>query len=119
MIDSRYVKDKVTGETLSPSTLLARVLQITQEMLESANRGDWENVTDLEDDRRELLAQCFASPVPDDQSQIFSEGLAVMLNLNEELIHLLEFAKAEVAIKRTDQQHARKSVGCYLDIDDC
>ena len=42
-----------------------------------------------------------------------------MLNLNEELIHLLEFAKAEVAIKRTDQQHARKSVGCYLDIDDC
>jgi hypothetical protein len=88
-------------------------------MLESANLGDWQNVTDLEEDRRELLAQCFASPVPDDQSQVFSEGLAVMLNLNEELIDLLEFAKAEVAIKRTDQQYARKSVGCYLDIDDC
>ena len=37
--------------------------------------------------------------------------------MNEELISLLEVAKQNVAVKRTDQRHTKQSLGHYLDIE--
>ena len=90
---------------------------MTQEMLELARDEDWSKVADLEEERRKLLATCFAGSIPEAQSQLFSEALAAMLQMNEEMIGLLETAKANVAIKRTDQKHKKNSVSHYLDIE--
>ena len=96
---------------------LAEVLLITENMLSLAREDSWDAVTDLEEQRREVLAACFASPIPPSQSEIFSEALAAMLHMNEEMIGLLEAAKENVAIKRTDQSHKKRSLGHYLDIE--
>jgi hypothetical protein len=40
-----------------------------------------------------------------------------MLHMNEEMIGLLEAAKANVVIKRSDQTHTKRSLGHYLDIE--
>ena len=72
---------------------------MTQEMLELAHADLWDEVTSLERERQSLLSNCFAQPIPDAQSGLFSEALAAMLAINEEIIGLLEVAKQNVAIK--------------------
>ena len=105
------------SDTLGSASSLAKVLLMTENMLAHAREDSWEAVTDLEEHRREVLAACFASPIPPSQSEIFSEALAAMLHMNEEMIGLLEAAKENVAIKRTDQSHKKRSLGHYLDIE--
>ena len=97
--------------------VLADILLMTEDMLKHARNNHWEEVTRLEEQRRKALSVCFSSDMLVEQPQIFSEALAAMLHMNEELIALLENAKAEVAIKRTDQARTSKSLGHYLDID--
>jgi hypothetical protein len=97
--------------------VLASVVLLTEKMLCSAREDAWDAVTKYEEERRDALALCFAAPVPVDQSALFSEALAAMLHMNEELIGLLEAAKENVAIKRTDQGRAKRSLGHYLDIE--
>jgi hypothetical protein len=105
------------ASTNGPAAQLARVLVISNEMLLSAQRHEWDRVTEMEEQRRTALSACFAAPVLEEHSELFSEALAAMLHMNEELIALLESAKDEVAIKRTDQVRTSKSLGHYLDIE--
>ena len=95
---------------------LAHVLLATDEMLESARGGDWERVSALESTRRKRLSRCLAGPVLAANSQIFSEALAIMLHLNEELVALLEAARANAGIARNGVSVARDAVGHYLDV---
>lgn len=117
MTDSQDSGEQATSGSDSAS-ILAGILLTTKEMLELARDEDWTKVTDLEHERRNLLAACFTNPIPDAQSQLFSEALAAMLQMNEEMIGLLEAAKANVAIKRTDQKYKKSSLSHYLEIKD-
>lgn len=96
---------------------LAQVLLMTESMLAHARDDSWDAVTELEKQRREALAICFAASIPSNQAEIFSEALAAMLHMNEEMIGLLEAAKANVAIKRADQTYTKRSLGHYLDFE--
>jgi len=94
---------------------LANVLLATDEMLESAQLGDWDRVAELEVTRRKRLSLCFSQPLTAENTQVFSEALAIMLHLNEELVALLENAKAHVAVRHKDDQFAHEAIGHYLD----
>lgn len=96
--------------------LLADVVILSEEMLSFARENNWDVVTSYETKRRDLLRECFSQPVPDAQSELFSQALAAMLHMNEELIELLEAAKSNVAIKKTDVQYKMKSLSHYLDV---
>ena len=100
----------------SPAAL-ANILVMTENMLELARSNDWETVTQVEETRRAALEACFVGEIPVEHGELFTEALAAMLHMNEELIALLEAAKAEVAIKRTDQIKVNRSVGHYLDVE--
>ena len=104
-------------DTLGSASSLAKVLLMTENMLAHARDDSWDAVTELEEQRREALAICFATPIPPSQAEIFSEALAAMLHMNEEMIGLLEAAKANVAIRRSDQTHTKRSLGHYLDVE--
>ena len=95
---------------------LANALLATDEMLKSAQCGHWVRVSELEAVRRKRLSQCLAQPVSAGHSQILSEALAVMLHLNEELVALLETAKANAGIANEGRGKARDAVGHYLDV---
>ena len=103
--------------TVGRAGSLANILVMTEEMLESARNDHWDDVTAMEEHRRQALSECFNDPIPEEHADLFTEALAAMLHMNEELIALLENAKAEVAIKRTDQARTSKSLGHYLDIE--
>ena len=98
-------------------TLLANVLLLTQNMLRTAEAGDWDAVTDMEADRRSLLKDCFSDAVLPEHSEIFAEALAAMLHLNEELMAALEKAKADAAERQISQIQTRKGIGHYLDVE--
>ena len=100
-----------------PAKLLAAVVLMTQEMLDLAQADHWDEVTSREKDRQRLLSDCFAYPIPNAQSRLFSEALAAMLAMNEEMISLLEVAKQNVAVKRSDQRYTKHSLGHYLDVE--
>ena len=95
--------------------LLANVLTRTSRMLEAARSGDWPLVTAMENKRSQLVKQCFSEPVGAENSELFSEALAIMLHMNEELVALLEDAKAYAAVRHTDDQFAHQAISSYLD----
>jgi len=95
--------------------LMANVLTRTSRMLDAARSGDWPLVTAMENKRSQLVKQCFSEPVGAENSELFSEALAIMLHMNEELVALLEAAKEDASVRRTDHQFAHEAIGHYLD----
>ena len=98
------------------SALLANILVRTQRMLEAAQSEDWSIVAALEKKRGRLIAQCFSEPVSAENSELFSEALAIMLHMNEELVSLLNYAKSAAAIANSEEQRKYEAVGHYLDV---
>ena len=94
---------------------LAHVLLATDEMLKAAQNGNWDRVSELESSRRNRLGRCLAKPVLAANSQIFSEALAIMLHMNEELVALLEAAKANAVVRHKGDRGAHEAIGHYLD----
>ena len=99
-------------------TSLANVLLMTQQMVQLARDADWDAVAALEVDRRALLSETFSEPVPPEHSEIFSEALAAMLHLNEELMSSLQNARGEAAAQQSAQIRTRQGIGEYLDVDE-
>ena len=94
---------------------LAAVVLMTERMLNLAKAGEWDQVSDSERCRQALLKDCFESEVQPHNSRLFSEAIAAMLHMNEELMALLATARDEVSVRHTDQVYVRKSIGHYLD----
>ena len=105
-------------DQVRPASELAQVLLITKEMLELAQKDSWDSLTELEKHRRQMLTECFSRPIPSSQENVFSEALAAMLHMNEEMIALLDTAKQQVAVKRTDQRYRARSLAHYLDTEE-
>ena len=96
--------------------LMANILMRTHRMLEAARAGDWDVVTASEKKRSQLIRDCFAEPVHAANSELFSEALAAMLHMNEELVALLNVAKANAANKHGRDIETQQAIGHYLDI---
>ena len=97
--------------------LMANVLTRTSRMLDAARSGDWTLVAAMENKRSQLVKQCFSEPVSAENSELFSEALAIMLHMNEELVALLERAKAEVAAATKGQTATVKNLQHYLAVE--
>ena len=97
--------------------LMANVLTRTSRMLDAARSGDWTLVAAMENKRSQLVKQCFSEPVSPENSEIFSEALAIMLHMNEELVALLNAAKTNASLKHGDDRKKHQAVAHYLDID--
>ena len=97
--------------------LMANILTRTSRMLEAARSDDWTLVAAMENKRSQLVKQCFSEPVSAENSEIFSEALAIMLHMNEELVALLESAKAEVASATKGQNAMAKNLQHYLAVE--
>jgi hypothetical protein len=98
-------------------TLIRLALEKTHEMLDQARSGNWEEIAGLEKERSLVLEQCFHIAIVPENAEIFSETLAVMLHMNEELVALLNAAKADAAIQRGSERKKHQALAHYLDIE--
>ena len=103
-------------EALSQCRRLARVLTMTQEMLELADAGDWDSVAEREADRREDLKLCFNAAVEPSNSELVAEALAAVLHLNEELMSRLASARDSVLQQGIAQARTRSAIDSYHDV---
>jgi len=108
---------KLEAQPQGQASKLAFVLKLTQTMLCAAQAGDWIEVSEGELQRRGLLEGGFSTPVDPELSEIFAEALATMLHMNEELVALLEAAKAEVAAAMKGQSATTKNIHHYLSVE--
>lgn len=95
---------------------LAAVVLLTERMLNLGKAGDWDQVSDSERCRQALLKDCFESEVQPHNSQLFSEAIAAMLHMNEELMALLADARREASVSFSEERKGIKAVAHYLDI---
>lgn len=96
---------------------LAQVLTVTRDMLELANQGEWDQVTELEQQRREDLQHCFGnngnSAISQENAELIAEALATMLHLNEELMDKLSQAREDVLQQGARQRRNRSAIVSY------
>ena len=112
-VDLKQSLDSHLG--FSQRTLIRLALEKTQKMLEEAECGRWEDIQTLENERKVILKRCFEQKIDQRNSVIFAEALATMLHLNEELVALLEAAKANAAARHKGDREAHEAIGHYLD----
>lgn len=94
---------------------MASVLLATDEMLKAAQSGSWDRVSELESSRRKRLDRCFTQPIMPENSELFSEALAVMLHLNEELVAVVQQAREQVSVSRNQHAKKKEALRHYLD----
>lgn len=97
--------------------LMANILMRTHRMLEAARAGDWDVVTASEKKRAQLLRDCFAEPVHPANGELFSEALAAMLHMNEELVALVTQAREAASLNQKKVLSGHKAVAHYLEVD--
>jgi hypothetical protein len=94
---------------------LARVLKVTEDMLEQANAGNWDRVEELEAQRSLELEECFG--MQDDQpSELVAEALATLIYLNEQLVQIVRYARERANVERFEQRRALNAASAYSDI---
>ncbi|MGV3592806.1 MAG: flagellar protein FliT [Gammaproteobacteria bacterium] len=91
---------------------LARVLKVTEQMLEQANAGNWDMVEDLEAQRSLELQECF-SMQDDSPSELIAEALATLIYLNEQLVQIVRYARERAAAERYDHRRAFQAASAY------
>ncbi|MEH6616217.1 MAG: flagellar protein FliT [Porticoccus sp.] len=96
---------------------LAHVLTLTKKMLFHADNGEWEQVTELELDRRDDLSACFSDAKSVADSVLIAEAIAALLHLNEELMAKLKIARDIVMEQGVEYSRNRSAVGSYQKID--
>jgi len=92
---------------------LARVITITKQMLVHADHDEWEQVTELEIERRDDLTACFSDAASVADSVLIAEAIAALLHLNEELMAKLKTARDVVMEQGIEYSRNRSAVGDY------
>ena len=95
---------------------LVEVLEKTKLMVEHAKRGNWSEVGELEEQRRDELNECFAYKISDEDSYLMSEALATVLHMNEELMSIVASARKELIQKQSGAAQVKESLNNYLDV---
>lgn len=91
---------------------LARVLKVTEQMLEQANAGNWDLVEELEARRSVELQECFEMQ-DEGPSELIAEALATLLYLNEQLVSIVGYARERAAAERHEQRRALSAASAY------
>ncbi|MFT4518772.1 MAG: hypothetical protein ACI9JM_001157 [Halioglobus sp.] len=96
---------------------LAHVLNLTKQMLAHAEKGEWEQVTEIELARREDLLACFSGSMPAQDKELVAEAMATLLHLNEELMAKLKIDRDAVMAQGQEMAKNRGAVQSYREVD--
>ncbi|MES2626580.1 MAG: hypothetical protein V4628_14945 [Pseudomonadota bacterium] len=81
---------------------LARLITLSEEMLEHAKAGTWSAVEEMEVIRRVELEECFAMQ-HEQPSLLIAQALATLIHINEQIVMMVRQARDQVS-----RDHARE-----------
>ena len=93
---------------------LARLLQITEKMLECAQDNDWLAVEELETLRKGELDACFEMQ-QQSPSLLIAEALATLLYLNDQIVALVKLARDDLVVNHNTMARNKSLIDLYED----
>lgn len=93
---------------------LARVLQITEKMLECAQNSDWPAVEELEAMRKAEMDACYELQ-QQSPSLLIAEALATLLYLNDQIVELVKVARRKLVVEHNEAARQQTMAGRYQD----
>lgn len=89
------------------------ILSATQAMATAAQAGEWEEVTELESQRRAMLESFFAQPVSEADAPAVAEGIRAVMAIDQELMALCQEMKGVIAQQMGQLNQGRKAHTAY------
>jgi hypothetical protein len=90
-----------------------QIISISREMLEQARSALWDEVSSLEEQRRELLHAFFMKPIQNELAGTVSEGIKSILAIDKDIMALGSGEKHELEqiLRQIDQ--GKKAIKAY------
>ena len=89
------------------------LLNLSRNMLVSAQQDEWDEVTKLEQERLQLMDDFFSSPNNID-SQNLEEGIQSILDINRSLVEMSSTYQGTLQKEMAKADHAHKATTAYL-----
>ena len=90
-----------------------RLLALTREMLRLAEAGDWVLLAERENERQNLSAELFATPVPREAAPVVADCIRRLLDLDQDLLTLVQAHREEAAQAVRDTRQGRAAADAY------
>jgi len=90
-----------------------RLLALTRDMLRLAETGDWVLLAERENERQNLSAELFATPVPRESAPVVAECIRRLLDLDQDLLTLVQSHRDEAAQAVRDTRPGRAATDAY------
>jgi Flagellar protein FliT len=91
---------------------LARLITLSEDMLEGARNGDWNKLEELELLRRVELEECFALQ-NENPSLLISQALAALIHINDQIVYLVREARDQVSSAFQRNQAGHRAARAY------
>jgi hypothetical protein len=92
---------------------LQQLISLSRAMLERAQSSSWEEVTQLEKMRRELLSAFFLAPVETELARAVSEGIRSIMAIDQDIMVLGHAEKLELEQVLRQMDQGKKAVKAY------
>jgi hypothetical protein len=92
---------------------LQRLIDITEQMLESARAGTWDGLARLEQEQRRLAEEIFAEAPPEPEAGIIAQRLEFLLELNARVTDLIRARRRQTAEQLLGLQAGRRAKAAY------
>lgn len=94
-------------------SIWSTVMTMTQQMLNYARVDEWGKVTNVEEERRALLKQCFDSNIPLSALATVRNNIKKIMSIDTEISDLCTKKRDTVAANIDNQRHSRKACQSY------
>lgn len=95
---------------------LRDAIDLSRNMLETAERGDWEKIIELEKQRRVEMMASLQEPVAADEAELVNTSLQTLMQLNEQLTGAVQRARSESAREYANLQNGRQATDAYQSV---
>ena len=115
MIFSQAVDNALPDNSTEYEKKLSEILIISQTMLDHAKRGEWPELTQIEDRRRTLLEDFFSQTITPDMASSIEEVIRQVMTMDKEVISLGEDTQKQMASDLRDIGKGKVASKAYTD----
>ena len=96
-----------------PAPAMEEILALCRRMLEGAERGDWDAVTDHELERRERLERYFSAAPALGGSEGLAEAIREIVAIDQRIIALGQVRRNEIVASLRTLENGRRGAAAY------
>ena len=97
---------------------LQQVLDLSKNMVEQAGRGEWEEIAEMERQRRDDMMTALQAPLQEEETQQVRSSLQALMELNGQLAAIVQQARNDSVKQYNMIQDGRKATQAYKAVGD-